>query len=310
MSFKTAFDLIGNTPLIHLPRISRNTGANIFVKDESGNLSGSIKDRVALAYMLKAKERGEIKAKGAIVEACSSILGLSLAAVCARMNLFPYLILHIDTPPERLALLRALSAQLLPSLPDMGMQQALDLAEWHSSDIWDSYRPCQFSNPDGPLAHYETTGVEILEDCAKAGFHPDIFIDGVASGATVSGVGRRLKEADPAIKIVAVEPEESPVLSGGQPGKHGIYGIGFGIVPEIFERAVVDEIVTVPTRAAATCTQRLIRVESMLLGLASGANLAAAIELAARPENKNKNFVIIGRESAASLTSMEPFISY
>lgn len=307
---KTPFDLIGNTPLVHLPRISRNLGANIFVKDESRNLSGSVKDRAALRYLQQAKESGEIRPKGAIIEACTSFLGLSLAVVSAKMNLFPYLVLFTDTPPARMALLRAMSVQLIPCLSNMGMKKSLVIAEHHSKEIWDSYQPRQFDNPQGPLVHYETTGPEILADCEAANIRPNIFIDGVASGATVSGVGRFLKERVPSISIIAVEPEESPVLSGGQAGQHDIYGIGFDFVPPIFDCSVVDEIISVSSKMAAVCTQRLARIEAMFLGIASGANLAAAIDVASRPENKGKNIIITGRESAASLTSLKPYANY
>lgn len=306
----TSLDLIGNTPLVHLPRISRNAGSNIFIKDESRNLSGSIKDRVALRYLLHAKDSGEIRAKGAVVEACTSFLGLSIAMLSAKMNLFPYLVLSTDTPPTRMALLRAMSVQFFPCPPEMGMSKARILADHHNKDIWDSCQLRQFENPQGPLAHYETTGPEILKDCETMGIFPDIFIDGVASGATISGVGRFLKERVPSVKVFAVEPEESPCLAGGQAGRHDIYGIGFGFVPEIFDRSVVDNILPVSSKLAAVCTQRLARVEAMLLGIASGANLAGAIEVAAHPENKGKNIIIIGRESAASLTSIAPYSTY
>lgn len=307
---KISHDLIGNTPLVHLPRISRTMGANIFIKDESRNLTGSCKDRVAFRYLLKAKEHGEIRPKGAVVEACTSLLGLSIAVLGAKMNLFPYLVLCTDTPNERMALLRAMDVQFMPYPPDLDMLHAMDMADFHNREIWDSYQPRQFENPQGPLTHYEETGPELLHQCEEYGICPHIFVDGVASGATISGVGRFLKERVPDVRICAVEPEESPVLSGGKPGKHHIYGMGFGFVPKIFDRDAVDEIFTVSSRYASLCTQRLARVEGMLLGIGTGANLAAAIDLTNRPENKGKNIIILGREAGASLTALPPYGEY
>lgn len=303
-------DCIGHTPLVRLERVSRMLGANIYVKLEPRNPGGSIKDRAARAYIEGAMKRGELDRGGCIVEATSGNLGIGLALVCTKMDIRLILAMPASVSKERITLLRAMGVEVMLTPPEEGMKGAQDKAAFLNDDIWGSFRPNQFDNPDGPAMHYETTGVEILEDSRQQGFHVDAFVAGVGSGATISGVGRRLKEEDASVFVAAVEPSESPVLSGGKAAPHGIQGIGAGFVPKVFDRAVVDEILTVSTPDAIKAAKRMLGMESISCGISSGANLHGALMLAQRPEFKGKNIVTIACDTGERYLSTQLFAGY
>lgn len=303
-------DCIGHTPLVRLERVSRMLGANIYVKLEPRNPGGSIKDRAARAYIEGAMKRGELDRGGCIVEATSGNLGIGLALVCTKMDIRLILAMPASVSKERITLLRAMGVEVMLTPPEEGMKGAQDKAAFLNDDIWGSFRPNQFDNPDGPAMHYETTGVEILEDSRQQGFHVDAFVAGVGSGATISGVGRRLKEEEASVFVAAVEPSESPVLSGGQAAPHGIQGIGAGFVPKVFDRSVVDEILTVSTPDAIKAAKRMLGMESISCGISSGANLHGALLLAQRPEFKGKNIVTIACDTGERYLSTQLFAGF
>ena len=303
-------DCIGHTPLVRLDRISRMLGANIYVKLESRNPGGSIKDRAAMAYNEGAMKRGELDRGGCIVEATSGNLGIGLALACTKLDIRLILTMPASVSKERITLLRAMGAEVILTPPEEGMQGAQDKAAFLNDDIWGSFRPNQFDNPDGPALHYETTGLEILNDSQEQGFSIDAFVSGVGSGATISGVGRRLKENNPGVFVAAVEPAESPVLSGGQAAPHGIQGLGAGFVPKVFDRSVVDEVLTVSTPDAIKAAKRMLGMESISCGISSGANLHGALLLANRPEFKGKNIVTIACDTGERYLSTPLFAGY
>ncbi len=298
---------IGRTPLIFLKNISKDLPACIYVKHEARNPGGSIKDRAALGYIEDAMQRGLLAENGTVVEATSGNLGIGLAVVCATKGLRLILTMPESSSVERRALLKALGAQLVLTPAKDGMQGAQNKAVEILAENPGAFRPNQFSNIIGPKVHYETTGAEILEDCAKAGIAPHAFLAGVGSGATVVGISRRLKEAFPGIFCAAVEPEESPVLSQGRAGTHGIQGIGANFVPDVFDRSVIDDILTVSTPDAIRTAQMLMQRDSLLCGITSGANVRAAMKLARRPEFAGKNIVTIAPDTGERYLSTALF---
>lgn len=300
-------DCIGHTPLVRLKGVS---DANIFIKLEPRNPGGSIKDRAARAYIEGAMRRGELERGGCIVEATSGNLGIGLAVVCATLDIRLILAMPASVSRERAVLLRALGAEVILTPPELGMKGAQDKADSLNADIRGSFRPNQFNNPDGPAMHYARTGVEILEEAAARGFHVDAFVAGVGSGATVSGVGRRLKETDNAAFVAAVEPAESPVLSGGKASPHGIQGIGAGFVPGVFDRSVVDDILTVSTDEAIQAARRMLSEEGISCGISSGANLNGALQLARRPEFRGKNIVTVACDTGERYLSTPLFAGF
>ena len=286
-------DTIGHTPLIYLNSVSAELPAKIFVKYEARNPGGSIKDRAALGYVRAAIREGALAPGGTVVEATSGNLGIGLAVVCGKMNLRLILTMPASASKERIALLRAMGAEVVLTPAEEGMQGAQNKVEELLASIPGAYRPNQFSNPVGPRVHYSTTGVEILEDCRKEGFVPQAFVAGIGSGATLMGVSLRLKEANPSIRCFAVEPAESPVLSEGRSGPHGIQGIGAGFVPDILDTGIYDEIIPVKDEDAFTYGRIMGKKEGVLVGISSGAALAAAVELARREENAGKQIVVL-----------------
>lgn len=303
-------DCIGHTPLIHLERISRMLGAEIYVKLESRNPGGSIKDRVAIAYIEGAMKRGELDRGGCVIEATSGNLGIGLALACTKLDLRPMLTMPASVSKERITLLRAMGAEVILTPPEEGMAGALAKAEFLNDDVWGSFRPNQFENPDGPAVHYATTGLEIVEDAKAQGFHIDAFVAGVGSGATVTGVGRRLKENDPSVFVAAVEPSESPVLSGGKAAPHGIQGLGAGFVPGVLDRSVIDEILTANAQESIKAARRMLNMESILCGISSGANLHGVLQLAQRPEFKGKNIVTVACDTGERYLSTPLFSGF
>lgn len=300
-------DTIGHTPLLFLDAVSAALPARIFVKNEIRNPGGSIKDRAALGYIRAAMDAGILPPGGTVVEATSGNLGIGLAVVCGKMNLKLVLTMPDSASKERMALLRAMGATLVLTPGAQGMQGAQKAAEQILASTPGAFRPNQFSNEVGPRIHYETTGVEIVEQCRKEGFQPDAFLAGVGSGATLMGVSRRLKEAFPSVFCVAVEPEESPMLSKGWAAPHGIQGIGANFVPSVFDRALVDEILTVSTKDAMESARMLMAKESLSCGITSGANVCAAMRLAMRPEFAGKNLVTVAPDTGERYLSTALF---
>ncbi|MBQ1675356.1 MAG: cysteine synthase A [Oscillospiraceae bacterium] len=282
--------LIGSTPLLELGNIQREAGlsARLLAKLEYLNPAGSIKDRVAKAMIDDAEARGLLKPGSVIVEPTSGNTGIGLAAVAAARGYRLIIVMPEDMSKERRRLLRAYGAELV--LTAGGMEGAIAKAEELAAEIPGAFLPGQFGNPANPAAHYASTGPEIWRD---TGGQVDVFVAGVGTGGTVTGAGRYLKEQNPLVKVVAVEPAGSPVLSGGAPGAHKLQGIGAGFVPQVLDRAVIDEIVTVGDEDAFAAARLLARREGVLAGISSGAALRAAIRVAGRPESRGKTVAVL-----------------
>lgn len=289
-------DRIGNTPLLRLEHISRMVGANVFLKYEAGNPFGSALDRTAWGYLKKAADCGELRQGGCVVEASSGNLAISLAHLCAAMSLSLFIVMPEPEDDSIPRLLRLLGAEVKLTPARDGMLGAQKLAEYLHSDIWGSFHPNQFYNQEGPRIHYESTGVELVRQCAEMKFQPDLFIAGVGSGATLTGVGRRLRESPHPVSIAAVEPAESPVLSGGKAAAHTLHGIGAGFVPSVLNRSLTAHVVPVCVEDALRACRRLLGKEGLTCGLTTGANLHAALQLAGRREYHGKNIVIMGHD--------------
>lgn len=292
MVIQSITDIIGKTPLMRLNGIEKTDGAEaaIYAKLEALNPAGSIKDRAAMWMIQDAKEKGILKPGGTIIEPTSGNTGIGLAALAAAKGYKSVFVLPETMSVERQKLLRAYGGQVVLTEGAKGMQGSLDKAEELHREIPGSIVAGQFVNPANAQAHMDTTGPEIWEDLEGK---VDIFVAGAGTGGTITGCGKYLKEKNPDVKIVAVEPKNSPLLSEGRVGKHNLQGIGANFVPELLDKDVIDEIITVIEEDAYACSRRLAREEGYLCGITSGAALAAALELAARPENKGKNIVII-----------------
>jgi cysteine synthase A len=283
-------ELIGNTPLIRLNRFAADVDADIVVKMEAHNPGASVKDRIALAMIEAAEADGRLKEGATIVEPTSGNTGIGLAMVAAVKGYRIILVMPESMSVERRKLLQGFGAELVLTAAQEGMEGAVAQARQLVEKIPDSFMPQQFQNPANPAIHYRTTAEEIWRD---TGERLDVFVAGVGTGGTVTGTGRFLKEKDPQIRIVAVEPSESPVLSGGESGPHMIQGIGAGFVPDVVDRGVIDEVVTVTSQDAIAAAKDLIRLEGLLVGISAGANAFAAREVAKRPENRGKRIITI-----------------
>lgn len=285
-------DLIGNTPLLQLNSYGKSKGvaANVIAKLEYFNPLGSVKDRIAFAMIEDAEAKGLLKPGALIVEPTSGNTGVGLAFVSAVKGYKLILTMPETMSVERRNLLKALGAELVLTPGAEGMKGAIAAAEKIRDENPGSFIPQQFENPANPAAHIKTTSEEIWRDTEGK---VDIFVAGVGTGGTVSGVGRGLKAHNPNIKVVAVEPASSPVLSGGKSGPHKIQGIGAGFVPKTFDREILDEIVTVENDDAIRTSRELSKKEGLLVGISAGAAAFAATQLALRPENKGKNIVVL-----------------
>ena len=283
-------ELIGNTPLVRLNKLTENLPAEVVVKLEMFNPTGSVKDRPALAMLEAAEEAGKIRPDTVLIEPTSGNTGIGLAFICAVKGWRLILTMPESMSLERRAMLAALGAELMLTPAAKGMRGAVETAEKYAAEHPEALFVGQFINPANPAVHRKTTAEEIWRDTGGA---VDVFIAAVGTGGTLSGVGGRLKELNPELKVVAVEPAESPVLSGGVPGPHGIQGIGAGFVPEVLDRAIIDEVVTVSLDEALATARRLMREEGVLGGISSGANVAAALKLAADPKYAGKRIVTI-----------------
>lgn len=278
---------IGRTPLLRLNALGADLPGTVWLKLEHRNPGGSIKDRVAFHVIDKTMEWGDIEAGGTIVEATSGNLGIGIALVAAVRGLHCVLTMPDSMSVERRNLLHALGAELVLTPAAEGMKGAIKVAEKLAEER-NGLLFGQFSNPLAVEAHYLTTGPEILADSVG---HMDVLVAGVGSGSSITGTGRFLKENIPGFKVMAVEPAESPVLSGGQAGQHGIQGIGANFVPSILDRSLLDEIIQVPTAEAMATARRLMRLQGVCAGISTGANVLAALSVAARPEMQGKNIV-------------------
>jgi cysteine synthase A len=283
-------DLIGNTPLLRLRRISQGTEADLVVKLESFNPGGSIKDRIGWNMILRAEEQGLLKPGSVIIEPTSGNTGIALGFLAASRGYRLILTMPETMSVERRSLLKAYGAELVLTSGALGMNGAVQKAEELAGEIAGSFMPQQFENPANPEIHRLTTAEEIWRD---TGGEVDIVVGGVGTGGTITGIAQALKERKPGLKLVAVEPADSPVLSGGKPGPHKIQGIGAGFIPKVLELALVDEIIRVSNQDAFETGRRLAREEGLLAGISSGAAVFAALELARRQENQGKLIVAI-----------------
>lgn len=290
--FTSAAQLIGRTPLLELTNIQRkdSCSARILVKLEGQNPAGSVKDRVALSMINDAERRGLLKPGSVIIEPTSGNTGIGLCSVAAARGYRCIICMPDTMSVERRRLMQAFGAELVLTPGKDGMKGAIEKADQLGKEIPNSYVPGQFVNPANPEAHYRTTGPEIFEDTDG---EVDVFIAGIGTGGTVSGVGKYLKEKKPGVKIIGLEPAESPVLTKGVSGPHGIQGIGAGFKPDILNMDVLDEIMAVPTQSAYEAGRRLGREEGILCGVSSGAAIFAALEVAKRPEYAGKTIVAL-----------------
>ena len=290
--YKTVTDLIGRTPLLELANIEKinNLEAKIIAKLEYFNPAGSVKDRVAKAMVDDAEARGILKEGSVIIEPTSGNTGIGLAAVAAARGYRIIITMPETMSIERRNLMKAYGAEVVLTDGAGGMKAAIAKAEELAGEIPDSFIPSQFSNPANPAAHEKTTGVEIWEDTDGK---VDIFVSGVGTGGTISGTGAYLKSKNPDVKIVAVEPKSSPVISEGKSGPHKIQGIGAGFIPDTLNTDIYDEVITVSNEDAFEQGRAVVRNEGVLVGISPGAAVWAAIQLAKRPENKGKNIVVL-----------------
>ena len=302
----SAAELIGNTPLLELTHIEKkyNLKAKLLGKMEYFNATGSIKDRIAKAMIEDAEEKGILKEGSVIIEPTSGNTGIGLASVGTSKGYRVIIVMPDTFSIERRKLIRAYGAQIVLSEGAKGMSGAIARAEELAGEIPDSFIPAQFDNPANQIAHYQTTGPEIWNDTDGK---VDFLVAGVGTGGTITGTGRYLKEKNGNVRIVAVEPASSPVLSGGKAGPHKIQGIGAGFVPKVLDTGIYDEIITVENEDAIRTGAEIGKSEGVLVGISAGAALWAAIEVAKRPENEGKNIVVILPDSGDRYLSTPMF---
>jgi len=289
---KNLTDLIGNTPLLELVNFSKNENiqARVLAKLEYFNPAGSVKDRIGYAMIKDAEEKGIITKNSVIIEPTSGNTGVALAFVAAARGYRLIICMPDAVSQERRSLIKALGAEVVLTPGNEGMPGAIRKAQALAQEIPNSFIPQQFENPANPEIHKKTTAEEIWRD---TGGNVDIFVAGVGTGGTLTGVGEVLKRKNPQVKIIAVEPYESPVLSGGNPGPNRIQGLGAGFVPAVFKRDVVDEIIKIKAQDAFETSRKLARTEGLLVGMSSGAAGLAALQVAKRPENQAKTIVVL-----------------
>jgi cysteine synthase A len=304
-TYKNINSTVGSTPLVHLNTITEGLGAQIFAKLEFFNPLGSVKDRIGVSMIEAAEAKGLINPDTTIVEPTSGNTGIALAFVCAVKS-YPLTLTMPDTMSiERRKLLRHLGAKLVLTPGTEGMKGAISKANEILESTTNAYMPDQFSNPANPEIHRKTTAEEIWRDTDG---NVDIFISGVGTGGTITGVSEVIKSRKPSFKAVAVEPADSPILSGGQPGPHKIQGIGAGFVPDVLNTKIIDEIVTVTNEQAFETARKLAALEGILCGISSGAAVWAAMEMAKRAENKGKQVVVILPSTGERYLSTDLFV--
>lgn len=290
--YQTVMELVGNTPMVQLNHYSKSQGieAKLLAKLEYFNPAGSVKDRIAKAIIEDAMEKGDIDRDTVLIEPTSGNTGIGLSAVAASLGMKIIITMPETMSMERRNLMKAYGAELVLTDGSQGMKGAIAKAEELAAQYPNSFIPGQFVNKVNPLTHYRTTGPEIWKDTEGK---IDIFVAGVGTGGTISGTGRYLKEQNPDVKVVAVEPASSPVLSGGAPGPHKIQGIGAGFIPDTLDTDIYDEVIRVEDEDAFTAGRAVGRQEGILIGISSGAAVWAATQLAGRPENKGKTIVVL-----------------
>lgn len=305
--YKGAIELVGNTPLVEVTNIEKKEQlkARLLVKLEYFNPAGSVKDRVGKAMIEDAQRTGRLKPGSVIIEPTSGNTGIGLAAVSAVKGYRMILTMPDTMSVERRNILKAYGAEIVLTPGEKGMSGAIEKAEELAKEIPDSFIPGQFDNPVNPKAHMESTGPEIWQDTDG---QVDIFVASVGTGGTLTGTGTYLKEKNPRIKVIAVEPSTSAVLSGGSAGPHKIQGIGAGFIPKVLDTSVYDEIITVDNEAPFATAKMLARTEGLLTGISSGAALYAAIEVARRPENEGKTIVALLPDSGDRYYSTALFV--
>ncbi|HHV95975.1 MAG TPA: cysteine synthase A [Clostridiaceae bacterium] len=305
---KNLTELIGNTPLLELSNYNMQNGieARLIAKLEYFNPAGSVKDRIGYAMIKDAEEKGLINKDTVIIEPTSGNTGIALAFVSAARGYRLILTMPETMSIERRKLLKALGAELVLTPGAEGMKGAIKKAQELAAQIPNSFMPQQFENPANPEIHRKTTAQEIWNDTDG---QVDIFVGGVGTGGTITGVGEVLKSKKPEVKIIAVEPASSPVLSGGNPGPHKIQGIGAGFVPAVLNRSIIDEIITVKNEDAFETSRKVATSEGLLVGISSGAALYAATQVAKRPENKGKTIVVLLPDTGERYLSTELFAS-
>ncbi len=281
---------IGRTPLVRINKLSIGSKATILAKLESFNPLSSVKDRIGVAMIEAAEKSGDLKKGSVIIEPTSGNTGIALAFVCAAKGYRLILTMPDTMSVERRQLLKILGAELVLTEGTKGMKGAVEKAEELTKSTANAFMPQQFNNPANPEIHRKTTAEEIWQDTDGK---VDIFISGIGTGGTITGVGEVLKKKKPSVKIIGLEPKDSPILSGGKPGAHKIQGIGAGFVPQILNRGVIDEIMTVSNEDAGLIARRLAREEGMLVGISSGAAMWAALEIAKRKEAQDKTIVVL-----------------
>ncbi len=305
--YKKALELIGNTPLLEVTNIEKELGleATVLVKLEYFNPAGSVKDRIAKAMIEDAEEKGILKEGSVIIEPTSGNTGIGLASIAAAKGYRIILTMPETMSVERRNILKAYGAELVLTEGAKGMKGAIEKAKELAAEIPNSFIPGQFVNPANPAMHKKTTGPEIWNDTDGK---VDLFIAGVGTGGTLTGVGEYLKEKNPNIKVVALEPEDSPVLSEGRSGSHKIQGIGAGFVPDVLNTKIYDEVFKAPNEKAFETAKLLAKKEGISVGISSGAALYGAIELAKRPENKGKVIVALLPDSGDRYYSTALFV--
>lgn len=305
--YRSASEMIGNTPLLEVTNVERKLGleARVLVKLEYFNPAGSVKDRVAKSMIEDAEQKGILKKSSVIIEPTSGNTGIGLASIAASRGYRLILTMPETMSVERRNILKAYGAELVLTDGAKGMKGAIAKAEELAEEIPDSFLAGQFVNPANPAMHRRTTGPEIWQD---TGGEVDLFVAGVGTGGTLTGVGEYLKSRKPDVKVVAMEPADSPVLSEGRSGAHQIQGIGAGFVPEVLNTEIYDEIITVQNEDAFAASKLLARAEGVLTGISSGAALHAAIQLAKRPENRGKTIVTLLPDSGDRYYSTPLFV--
>ena len=304
--YKNLTELIGMTPLLEVSNYEKknNLEARVLVKLEYFNPAGSVKDRIAYAMILDAEEKGLLKPNSVIIEPTSGNTGIGLASVATARGYRTILVMPETMSIERRKLIKAYGAEIVLTEGAKGMKGAIAKANELASEIENSFVPGQFENPANPKAHRETTGPEIWDDTDGK---VDIFVAGIGTGGTITGVGEYLKSKNPNVKVVAVEPKTSPVLTEGHGGPHKIQGIGAGFVPDTLNTKVYDEVLDIENEDAFAASREVSRTEGLLVGISSGAALKAATDLAKRPENKGKTIVVLLPDTGERYLSTELF---
>ena len=304
MIYKSVSELIGKTPLVELTKMEEGLSSRILAKLEFFNPAGSVKDRVAKNMIEKAEKEGKLKPGSVIIEPTSGNTGIGIAAVAASKGYRAVIVMPETMSVERQRLMKAYGAELVLTEGVLGMQGAIAKAEELCQSIEGSIIAGQFTNPSNPESHYLTTGPEIWEDTEG---NIDFFVAGIGTGGTITGVGKYLKEKNPEIKIIGVEPSNSPFISKGEVGPHGLQGIGAGFKPEILDTDIIDEIITVSENEAYNAGRALARCEGILTGITSGASLFASMLIASRPENEGKTVVALLPDTGERYLSCEMY---